>query len=236
MQFGYAAAGEGGGETMFCGNCGKKIEDGYAFCPACGTKVFVGLADGTQSTGTAAAPCQGGPGNMPGILSPEKRAAWEQANTSEALNRYLHLLEDRLLVKPEIVPLLHSRLYITQRMSAALVNVHQYFFVTQNDGADYQTVDNYTKACVKYALENYKGLPRGLQKGIAVYAVMCQTQANPQAVARAKKKPENHFAAFELPVVVDLSHKSIAYIDSTPAWGFAIWRGVKKTAQTLLLP
>ena len=27
-----------GGESMFCSNCGKQMEDGSAFCPECGTK------------------------------------------------------------------------------------------------------------------------------------------------------------------------------------------------------
>ena len=206
---------------MFCGNCGKKLEDGYTFCPSCGNKI-TNIPIETQTVKRE---------------EPSLRGTSDRKNTHfPVLEEYLRTLSTRVEVQPEFVSSLHSYLYISKRMSAALVNMHQYFFISQNDAADYQVMENYTKACVQYALNNYKGLPRGLQKGIVIYAVMCQTEANPQAVAYTKKKPSEHFSAFELPVVVDLSRKHIEYLDSTPVWGFAMWKGIKKVAQTMLNP
>ncbi|MCU6747567.1 zinc ribbon domain-containing protein [Faecalicatena acetigenes] len=206
---------------MFCGNCGKKLEDGYVFCPSCGKKAF-DIPENNQSAAlyqTAVSNTE----NSQNMYFP-------------ALTGYLNTLNTRFEEQAEFVSSLHSYLYISKRMSAALVNMHQYFFITQNDNADYQIMENYTKACVQYALDNYKGLPRGLQKGVGIYAVMCQTKADPNAVAYTKKKPNKHYAAFELPIVVDLSKRQIEYMETTPAWGFAMWKGIKKAAQTMLIP
>ena len=61
-----------------------------------------------------------------------------------------------------------------------------------------------------------------------------QARANPDTVAYTKQKPDPHWAAFTLPVAVDLSTGAVEYLDSTPVWGFAMWEGVKKTARQLL--
>lgn len=51
---------------MFCGNCGKQIEDGTAFCPHCGSKVTGGPADGNSALNQAAGSFGGQTGGMAG--------------------------------------------------------------------------------------------------------------------------------------------------------------------------
>lgn len=123
---------------------------------------------------------------------------------------------------------------MTKRFSAALANIHQYFFIYANDFVGYNEMRDYTTACTDWALRNYSGVPRGLQKGVAIYPVMLQHPMNPGAVQFVKEKPKAKFAAFTLPVVVDPVERQMQFMDSTPVWGFAMWGGVKKAASEAL--
>ena len=122
----------------------------------------------------------------------------------------------------------------TESWGALAVKMHHYFFVTRDDGANAADFDAYVKACVSWGLDNYRGLPRGLQKGVAIYPVLLQTQAWDENVAYTKQKPDAHWAAFVLPTVVNLSAGAIECMEKTPVWGYAMWKGVRKAAQNAL--
>ncbi len=123
---------------------------------------------------------------------------------------------------------------VTERLSAALANMHQFFFLTQNDACNCALMHQFTSACVSWALHNYQGAPRGMMKGVVVYPVMCQTVANPEVIAFAKQKPETHYSAFALACSMELSTGRIEWLEKTPVYGFAMWNGVKQAAEAAL--
>ena len=152
----------------------------------------------------------------------------------EYLRSFVGMVAGRVGDQAPWNPELGAYQLVSQSWAAFAVKMHSYVFITRDDYATSADFDAYTKACVDWALNHYAGLPRGLQKGVAIYPVVLQARANPDTVAYTKQKPDPHWAAFTLPVAVDLSTGAVEYLDSTPVWGFAMWKGVKKTAQQLL--
>lgn len=90
------------------------------------------------------------------------------------------------------------------------------------------------KACSDWALNNYQGALRGLQKGVVSYAILLQHPLNANAVAFTKELPKKHFAAFDLPILVDPFTGACEMLEKTPVWGFAMWKGIKKAAREAL--
>ena len=43
-----------------------------------------------------------------------------------------------------------------------------------------------------------------------------------------------HFAAFDLPILVDPFTGACEMLEKTPVWGFAMWKGIKKAAREAL--
>ena len=118
----------------------------------------------------------------------------------------------------------------TYTFAAALTDMHQYFFIASDDHAGYEEMRAYSEACTSWALDNYQGLPRGLQKGIAIYPVMLQHPIDPGALRYVLEKPNMKFAAFQLAVALDPVAGEIRYLEKTPVWGYAMWNGIKRTA------
>ena len=147
---------------------------------------------------------------------------------------YLGKVSARLQTPPTYIPELSSYLMVNKRFSGALANIHQFFFLTQNDACNGAMMQQFTEGCVSFALNNYKGAPRGLQKGIGIYPVMCQTAPSPEVISYTKRKPDAHFSAFVLSCSVNLSTGWLEYLDKTPVWGMAMWRGIKNAAKEAL--
>lgn len=122
----------------------------------------------------------------------------------------------------------------TKSWGALAVKMHHYFFIARDDMATAADFEAYTQACVSWGLKHYQGIPRGLQKGVAIYPVLLQTEPSPEVVARTKQKPESHWAAFVLPTSVNLTTGAVEYLEKTPIWGFAMWRGIRKAADLAL--
>ena len=203
---------------MFCMSCGASLPEGAGFCPNCGAAVastpLVAQAPvaGTVVNG-APVPVQGTPAQLCAC-----RTAARQG------------------LEASYVPEVGAWLFVTKRMSMALANMHQYFFFADGDGCGYAEMGAYTDRCFDYAIHAYEGLPRGLQKGVVVYAVLCQHPMVPEAVAYTKRSPREHMAAFEAPVVLDPLAGTAELLEKTPLWGWAMWRGIRKTALETLLP
>ena len=121
-----------------------------------------------------------------------------------------------------------------QNWSAVAVKMHHYFYITRDDAATAADFDAYVKACADWGLKNYRGVPRGLQKGVAIHPVLLQAQPSAEVIAYTKQKPGSRWAAFVMPTVVNLSTGALDYLEKTPVWGFAMWKGVRKVAQGVL--
>ena len=118
--------------------------------------------------------------------------------------------------------------------STLAVKMHHYFFITRDDAATVADFDAYIQACVDWGLNNYHGVARGLQKGVAIHPVLLQAYPSAEIIARTKQKPNAHWAAFVLPSVVNLSTGAVDYLEKTPVWGLAMWKGIRKVAQEAL--
>ena len=89
----------------------------------------------------------------------------------------------------------------------------------------------FSQACTHYTLETHDGIPRGLVTGIGCYNIMFQTRATQGACDFSVQLPEKHFAAFEMPIVADLSSHQLIYCTRTPVYGCAMWGGIRKVAR-----
>lgn len=147
----------------------------------------------------------------------------------------LRRASSRLQAPFSYLPELSSYLMVTERMSAVMANMHQFFFFTQNDACNGALMHQFTSACVSWALHNYQGAPRGMMKGVAIYPVMCQTVANPEVIAFTKQKPDMHYSSFTLACSVELSTGRVEWMEKTPVYGLAMWNGVKKVAELALM-
>lgn len=114
------------------------------------------------------------------------------------------------------------------------VKMHHYFFIARDDAATVSDFDEYVHACVDWGLRNYKGLPRGMQKGVAFHPVLLQSNPSPEVIAYTKQKPDAHWAAFVLPTAVDLTSGSVDYMEKTPIWGYAMWKGIREVSDEVL--
>ena len=152
------------------------------------------------------------------------------SQTQQALEPYVQQIAARLGQTPQLVPGLQTYLFVTKRMSVAAAQMHQYFFIYANDLVGYNEMRDYAAACTEWALHNYEGVPRGMQKGLAIYPVMLQHPLNPGAVQFVKEKPKVKYAAFTMATLVDPIDHQIQFLDAAPIWGHAMWKGIKKAA------
>ena len=236
---------------MFCTKCGAKLPDGARFCAMCGAPATMPETPSTPVAPASAPQPTSAPGSQPVAAAtpapvaapvaapapaPVPAAASQPAPVAAGglLNPFVQQVATRMGEPAQFIPELQTYLFVTKRFSAALANIHQYFLIYENNGVGYNEMRDYSAACTDWALHNYAGVPRGLQKGVAIYPVMLQHPMNPGAIQFVKEKPKAKFAAFTLPVVVDPIDRQVQFMDTTPVWGFAMWGGVKKAATEVL--
>ena len=227
---------------MFCANCNTALPNDASICGNCGMPVNraysmqSSVVSGPQSPMQQPGAIQAPPvmqQPQPAMQQPQQ--PMPQAPASDTpFGAYLGKVSARLQTPPTYIPELSSYLMVNKRFSGALANIHQFFFLTQNDACNGAMMQQFTEGCVSFALNNYKGAPRGLQKGVGIYPVMCQTAPNPEVISYTKRKPDAHFSAFALPCSVNLSTGWLEYLDKTPVWGMAMWRGIKNVAKKTL--
>lgn len=88
-----------------------------------------------------------------------------------------------------------------------------------NSLIDKSTIENFSSACLKYALQNNQGWPRGLQSGIGSIAILMGSNVSVDAIAFCEKPTKKHWSAFEIPVIYDESQRRIIRYIKTPIWG-----------------
>lgn len=238
---------------MFCTTCGAPLAPNARFCTACGSPVAPaptapqpGPAPATTAPAqpVPSAPAAPYPSAPAGPMSaapvgpypstPAAQPAPAAGGSVDALPSYLQAVAARLGVQPRFISETGAYLLVAERFGAFAVKMHSYFFFAANDALGYSGMQAYAQACTTWALNNYEGLPRGMQKGLAIYPVMLQHPLVPDAVAYVKQVPEKHWAAFELPVLLDPQTGQLETLDKTPVWGFAMWSGIKKAARFAL--
>ena len=220
---------------MFCVQCGNALRDSDCFCAQCGAPVSrpsAPVPTPSQSK-TRSSYSSGAPYGTPSQTrtAPAGGTYYLPDHPSPEFMQYLHNLELRTGQKARYIPELYAYSLYTERFSAALSKIKQYIYVTQNDTADYGVMQAFSQACTHYTLETHDGIPRGLVTGIGCYNIMFQTRATQGACDFSVQLPEKHFAAFEMPIVADLSSHQLIYCTRTPVYGCAMWGGIRKVAR-----
>jgi len=82
-----------------------------------------------------------------------------------------------------------------------------------------QDIIEFSDACIADALQKYQGLPRGFQNGVGSFCVLASEYIDPRAIAYVQQRPKKHYAAFEMPIIYDLTRNMLFYYDKTPMWG-----------------
>ena len=243
---------------MFCTNCGAPLTPNARFCVTCGAPIASapgGMGSPARSGGSPAYSNAAGaasssawqapapvpqapatPAPAPQIQTPAATSPAPAAHDSAAvLPSYLQTVASRIGQAPQFIPEAGAYLLVADQRGALAVQMHSYFFFAANDLAGYAQMQVYAEACMAWARKNYEGLPRGMQSCLAVYPVMLQHPLQPDALAYVKQIPDKHWAAFELPVLFDPMTGQLEYLDKTPVWGFAMWRGIKASARMALV-
>ncbi|MCL1913783.1 MAG: hypothetical protein FWG10_07905 [Eubacteriaceae bacterium] len=105
-------------------------------------------------------------------------------------------------------------------------------FVAYTPHCTITDISAYTDASMDYALDNYKGLPRGLQNGVVSFNVLASDNVDIDAINYAVSRPKKHFAAMRMPVIFDLGTGKLAYYEKTPMWGGIYYKYFREYIKT----
>jgi len=97
-------------------------------------------------------------------------------------------------------------------------------YISYVEKIDQKTISDFSDACFLTSKKNYKGLPRGVQNGFASFIVIVSEDIDVDAIAFAESRPKKHFAAFDMPVVVDLKNEKIYFYHGKQIWGSIYYR------------
>jgi hypothetical protein len=114
---------------------------------------------------------------------------------------------------------------------------YETFFVFSNLGVpDIGRMSAFSTAAFDYAKRSKKsGLPCGLFEAVACFCVAIVGAAPQDLVYSIRgNTPAKHWSAFEIPVLFDASQGQLHYLEKTPAWGAAYWRGFRKEIEKYL--
>lgn len=105
------------------------------------------------------------------------------------------------------------------RLSWFATNMH-YFGIYCICGEITQSlIERFSIDSFEYAKHNYSGWPRGFQKGFASLSMLASFNVDLEAKKWVENRSKKHYAAFELPVIVDLSSSEVIFRRKKPLWG-----------------
>ena len=96
------------------------------------------------------------------------------------------------------------------------------------------TIESYSESCLKYALKNNKGWPRGLQSGVVSIAILYGENIEKDAILFCTQFSKKHWSAMEIPVIYDSkNHQAIRFTNS-PIWGHIYFPYIIKTIDRVI--
>jgi hypothetical protein len=202
-------------EYMFCGHCGASMPEGSRFCEQCGYSVALSIGtDPTLHTASAT-----------------------------GANNYLSLIEPRLKLGGftilRNVPVTPWRVDLVATQTSGNVLTYKLLRVilaTAMDRVDEQTIRNYSGIMSKYAQDTTGTATVWRSTTVVIYPVII-TRNVPDAMKMWLKNTamEKHFAAFEFPVLALTDTREIIFLTKTPFYGWALYKGFRKFAETSLV-
>jgi hypothetical protein len=107
----------------------------------------------------------------------------------------------------------------------------EYFFTfAEIPNLSPQSLKQFSSASFKFAISNKEvPLPNGFFEAVFCFPVAITENLHPQTAEYVSDTtPEKHWAAFEMPVVMDLTSKQLHYFSKTPIWGAAYFSGFRR--------
>ena len=98
---------------------------------------------------------------------------------------------------------------------------------------DRQSIEDFSESCYEYSLKNYKGLPRGLQSGVASIAILQGSDIDSEAEDFCEKLSEKHWGAVEIPVLYDINKNRTIRFITKPLWGTIYFPYLAKTIDSI---
>jgi len=94
-----------------------------------------------------------------------------------------------------------------------------------------EAISSYCTSALDYAIKHNSGLPRGMQSGVACFALMISPSVSVEAEKWVQKKSRKRFAAFAIPVLLDTSDNTPIYYKKTPILGGMYYKFFRKFVQ-----
>lgn len=113
------------------------------------------------------------------------------------------------------------------------------FFVFERfDRVDLAAARTFAESAFAYANRNRGGfLPLGLGEAVFCFGVGLADEAEPDAVRWVRDEtPPKRWGGAMIPVIVLPASGDVHYLQKTPMWGAAYWKGFRTTAQRILTP
>lgn len=145
-------------------------------------------------------------------------------NVYEKLRRdNFELMNDRI---DEFSVVVATKKQFKLSWAATQLNIFVIMGVSEHISKD--VIENFSKISLDYTIKKKKGLPRGLQAGVASFALLVSSNIDEDAKRWVQQKPKKHFAAFEVPVIFDEKSNKLYYCDKTPLWGRIYYKFFRK--------
>jgi len=107
--------------------------------------------------------------------------------------------------------------------------LHVFVFVaTVEQDVGVQLAQGFTKAGVDYAKANKRGLPIGLQTGVATISMLVSSNIDQQARSWVEQRPPRDFGAFATPVLVNSATGERHTYTGRIVWGASYTRFLRE--------
>jgi hypothetical protein len=101
------------------------------------------------------------------------------------------------------------------------------------DRVEENTINSFSKSAIEFALQHYGGPRRGMQTGVVCFALLITPSIDEKAKLWVMQRPRKHFAAFEMPCLLDTSTNNLYFYQQTPIWGFIYYRSFRQVGCSL---
>jgi len=114
------------------------------------------------------------------------------------------------------------------KLKWSATKLKKFSFVAHVERIDEDTLKTYTDECFEYSRKNYKGLPRGIQNAFVTFAVLASENIDKSAITFVESRPKKHFAALEIPIIIDLKNEKLKFYAQNHLWGGMYYKFLRK--------
>ncbi|MFL6375265.1 MAG: hypothetical protein ACJ73D_11410 [Pyrinomonadaceae bacterium] len=114
--------------------------------------------------------------------------------------------------------------------------VDRMFTFAEIEHLDAATLWNFSRISFDFANSNKSSpLPNGFLMCLFCFPVILTENVDPSLAEQVRQNsPPKHWAAQEMPVIVDVATGGLVYFESTPLWGAAYFAGMRREIESNL--